>query len=88
MHDVRHLALALLCVIASSLYAAAPATYLDYIESDGSSQYIDLGIEGRCNLEIEAELAFAKMPTDSSFIASRNSNTRFYPLHYYSGFFQ
>jgi hypothetical protein len=88
MHDIRQLVLAVLCAFAPFVYAAAPATYLDYIESDGSSQYIDLGIEGRCNLEIEAELAFAKMPTDSSFIASRNSNTRFYPLHYYGGFFQ
>lgn len=68
--------------------AAAPATYLDYIESNGTSQYIDLGIEGRCNLEVEAVLAYVRLPNDASFIASRNGNTRFYPLHYWDGVFQ
>lgn len=69
------------------LSAAAPATYLEYIESNGS-QYIDLGIEGRCNLEIEAELAYVAIPGDGSFIASRTGGTRFYALHHYEGVFQ
>ena len=61
MHDIRQLVLAVLCAFATASARAAPATYLDYIESNGSSQYIDLGIEGRCNLEVEAELAYVKM---------------------------
>lgn len=65
------------------LSAAAPATYLEYIQSDGT-QYIDLGIVGRCNLEVEAEVAYVEIPSDACFIGSRTGNTRFYALHHYS----
>ncbi|MBR1920513.1 MAG: leucine-rich repeat protein [Kiritimatiellae bacterium] len=72
---------------ALSLFAAAPTKYLEYIESDASkSQYIDLGVEGKCYQEIEAEVAYVAFPNDGGFIGCRNSgDTRFYALHYYGG---
>lgn len=84
-HTFLNSALAALAAMMTPLMlsAAAPATYLEYIESDGSSQYIDLGVVGRCNLEVEAELAYVQMPADACFIGTRNGDTRFYALHYW-----
>ena len=46
---IVHYALCITLALAAlgAAKAAPPATYLNYIESNGTSQYIDLGIEGR-----------------------------------------
>lgn len=75
---------AAVAVVSCASFAAAPATYLEYMESDGT-QYIDLGIVGRCNLEVEAEVAYVEIPSDGCFIGSRTGNTRVYALHHFNG---
>lgn len=57
---------------------------LEYVESDGTN-HIDTGVIGKSGLSCEGRMSFVVVPHDSTFIGSRkdNSDTRFYPLHYY-----
>ncbi len=85
---VLALLVAVLCL--GEAFSATPSEYLEYIESDGQSQYVDLGVEGRCRIEIEAEIEYSALPSDGGFIGSRvdGGNTRLYALHHYMGALQ
>lgn len=66
-------------------YDAIPEGYshLSYIQSSGS-QYIDTGIIGKSNINMEMDMEFVVIPTDACIVGSRTSSVRYYPFHYYS----
>ena len=69
--------------------AGAPAARLSYVESDGASDFVDLGIEARDGTKMVADLEWTVLPDDDVFCGARvatsgaNSETRFYLYNAY-----
>ena len=87
-----------LCAIAlaASLAVAgtvelADVTPVEYIQSsEKDSQFINIGIEGGGDLEIETKLQWITVPSDGCFLAARGptgSDNRYYAICYGSGHF-
>lgn len=64
--------------------AAAPAKRIDYVESDGAADYIDLGVPANDGIEMETVMEWRTAPDDDVFVGARlatsgdNANTRFF----------
>ncbi len=64
--------------------AAAPTKRIDYVESDGKVDYIDLGVPANDGIEMEAVMEWRTAPDDDVFVGARlatsggDSNTRFF----------
>ena len=69
--------------------ANAPSARLSYVESNGTSDYIDLGIIGKDGTKMVADLEWTVLPDDDVFCGARvatsgaNSETRFYLYNAY-----
>lgn len=60
-----------------------PDAFVDYVESTGG-QFVDLEVEGKSGVSMEADMMWVEVPSDGSFVAARNGdNTRFYLYHNY-----
>ena len=60
--------------------AAAPTKRIDYVESDGAADYIDLGVVAKDGLEMDAVMEWLTVPDDDVFVGARptSGNTRFF----------
>ncbi len=64
--------------------AAAPTKRIDYVESDGKVDYIDLGVPANDGIEMETVMEWCTAPDDDVFVGARlatsgdNANTRFF----------
>ena len=68
---------------------ALPQYKIDYIESDGTNVYFDLGITAKDGVEMEAEMEWVTVPGDNTFVGAYdgltgNKHRRFYLLQYSS----
>ena len=57
--------------------AAAPSARLSYVESDGTSDFVDLGIIGKDGIKMVAEISWTVMPDDDVLCGARTGNNRF-----------
>ena len=51
--------------------AAAPMTRIEYVDSDGVSDYVDLDITGKDGLEMDAVMEWLTVPSDGAFVGAR-----------------
>lgn len=60
--------------------AAAPTKRIDYVESDGAADYVNLGVVAKDGLEMDAVMEWLTVPDDDVFVGARPSsgNTRFF----------
>ena len=65
---------------------ARPDTRIEYIESDGTNDYFDVGVMAKDGVEMEAEMEWLTVPSDGAFVSARTDSQRFFPYHYYSGY--
>ena len=72
--------------------ADAPKTRLEYVESDGASDFVNLGVIGKDGVEMDAVMAWVTVPSDGAFVGAKNgsqtnnrgeSGVRFFPYHYW-----
>ena len=63
-----------------------PDTRISYIESDGTNDYIDVGVMAKDGVEMEALMEWLTVPSDGAFVSARTDTLRFFPYHYYSGY--
>ena len=63
-----------------------PDTRIEYIQSDGTNDYIDVGVMAKDGVEMEAEMEWLTVPSDGAFVSARTDALRFFPYHYYSGY--
>ena len=63
-----------------------PDTRIAYIESDGTNDYIDVGVMAKDGVEMEAVMEWLTVPSDGAFVSARTDALRFFPYHYYSGY--
>ena len=63
-----------------------PDKRIEYIESNGKDDYIDVGVMAKDGVEMEAEMEWLTVPTDGAFVSARTDALRFFPYHYYSGY--
>ena len=89
--------------VTNTLRAAAtdrPKTRIEYIESDGYYDYVDLGVTGKDGVEMETTMEWKYVPNDRSFCGARTTpgnphiqvsggsakggTMRFFPYHYWS----
>ena len=74
--------------------AAAPKTRIEYVESDGTNDFVNLGVIGKDGVEMEAVMEWLRIPNDGAFVGARtnkkNNKTdgkagvRFFPYHYWN----
>ena len=65
-------------------FAAAPASYLEYVATDGTA-YIDTGVIGRAGTKVEAGMSWGSISGDIAFLGARNgTDGRYLPVHVYS----
>ncbi len=73
---------------------APPKIRLEYVDSDGSSDYVDLGVIARDGVAMDAVMEWLTVPSDGAFVgARRNDQTnnrgtagvRFFPYHHWNG---
>ena len=59
---------------------AAPKTRIEYVDSDGVSDYVNLDIIGKDGVEMEAVMEWLTKPDDDVFVGARptSGNTRFF----------
>jgi hypothetical protein len=78
--------------VTNSLRAAAarPKTRIDYVDSDASLDYVDLGIIGKDGVEMEAVMEWLRVPNDGAFVGARHNSGsattdahRFFLYHYW-----
>ncbi len=71
-----------------------PNIRLEYVDSDGSADYVDLGVIARDGVEMDAVMEWLTVPSDGAFVgARRNDQTnnrgttgvRFFPYHHWNG---
>ncbi len=61
-----------------------PKTRLEYVESDGAADYIDLGVTAKDGIGMDATMEWLTAPDDDVFVGARlatsgaNANTRFF----------
>ena len=87
--------------VTNTLRAAdRPRTRIEYVDSDGYYDYVDLGVTGKDGVEMETTMEWIYVPNDRSFCGARttpgnphvtvsggsaNGGTmRFFPYHYWS----
>ena len=89
--------------VTNTLRAAAndrPDTRIEYIDSDGYYDYVDLGVIGKDGVEMETTMEWIYVPSDRSFCGARTTpgnphvtvsggsakggTMRFFPYHYWS----
>ena len=60
--------------------AAAPTKRIDYVESDGAADYVNLGVVAKDGLEMDAVMEWLTVPDDDVFVGARptSGNTRFF----------
>ena len=63
-----------------------PDTRIEYIESDGTNDYIDVGVMAKDGVEMETVMEWLTVPSDGAFVSARTDSLRFFPYHYYSGY--
>ena len=63
-----------------------PDKRIEYIESNGKDDYIDVGVMAKDGVEMEAEMEWLTVPSDGAFVSARTDALRFFPYHYYSGY--
>ena len=70
--------------------ASRPKTRIDYVDSDASLDYVDLGIIGKDGVEMEAVMEWLHVPTDGAFVGARHNTSsdatgahRFFLYHYW-----
>ena len=79
------------CVTNSLRIAARPVTRIEYVESDGKYDYVDLGVMANAGLETEVTAEWLTIPNESAFLGARSKlagNTdwsRIFPYSTYSG---
>ena len=57
--------------------AGAPAARLAYVESDGASDYVNLGVIGKDGTKMVADVEWTIMPDDDVLCGARTGNSRF-----------
>lgn len=64
-----------------------PATRLEYVESDGEFDFVNLGVAASDGLEMTATMDWLTVPSDErAFVGARNTTSaRFFPYSTYSG---
>ncbi len=81
--------------VTNSLRAAAtpPETRIEYVDSDGLLDYVDLGLIGKDGVEMDAVMEWLTVPNDGAFVGAKDSaktnnqdspGVRFYPYHYWN----
>lgn len=70
-----------------------PKTRLEYVDSDGVADYIDLGVAAKDGVEMDAVMEWLTVPGDGAFVGARtdlqNNNdngkagVRFFPYHHW-----
>ena len=50
---------------------AAPKMRLEYVDSDGTSDYVNLGVVGKDGVEMDAVMEWLAVPKDGAFVSSR-----------------
>lgn len=73
--------------------AAAPTKRIDYVESDGKVDYIDLGVAAKDGIEMDAVMEWLAVPSDGAFVGARTdlqnnhdngkAGVRFFPYHHW-----
>jgi hypothetical protein len=66
--------------------AAAPKTRIEYVESDGTSDFVNLGVIGKDGVEMDTVMEWVTVPSDGAFVGSRNESpsvVRFFPYHHW-----
>ena len=72
--------------------AAAPKKRIEYVESDGVSDFVNLDIIGKDGVEMEAVMEWLTVPDDGAFVGAKDSyktnnrgaaSIRFYPYHHW-----
>ena len=70
-----------------------PKTRLEYVDSDGKLDFVDLGIIGKDGIEMDAVMEWLTVPNDGAFVGAKDSaqtnnqgspGVRFYPYHYWN----
>ncbi len=74
--------------------AAAPKKRIEYVESDGVSDFVNLDVIGKDGVKMEAVMEWLTVPDDGAFVGARtdkkNNNkdgkagVRFFPYHYWN----
>nr|MCR5752855.1 hypothetical protein [Kiritimatiellia bacterium] len=77
--------------VTNTLRAAVvhPTTRLEYVDSDALLDYVDLELIGKDGVEMEAEMAWLRVPNDGAFVGARHNDSqgnahRFFLYHYWS----
>ena len=67
-----------------------PKTRIDYVDSDASLDYVDLGIIAKDGVEMEAVMEWLRVPNDGAFVGARHNTSsdaagahRFFLYHYW-----
>lgn len=73
--------------------AAAPTKRIDYVDSDGVADYIDLGVAAKDGIEMDAVMEWLAVPSDGAFVGARTdlqnnhdngkAGVRFFPYHHW-----
>lgn len=74
--------------------AVAPKNRIEYVDSDGVSDYVDLGITGKDGIEMDAVMEWLTVPNDGAFVGARTdlqnnhdngkAGVRFFLYHHWS----
>ena len=64
-----------------------PKTRIDYVDSDASLDYVDLGLIAKDGVEMEAVMEWLYVPADGAFVGARHNDAsgahRFFLYHYW-----
>ena len=70
-----------------------PDRRIDYIESNGTNDYIDVGVMAKDGVEMETVMEWVTVPTDGAFVGARTDTltndaekvgVRFFPYHHWN----
>ena len=70
--------------------AVQPATRIEYVDSDGAYDYVDLGVPANAGIEMEATMDWLTIPAERAFVGARHIVTagsdtpRIFPYSTYS----
>ena len=62
--------------------AAAPKTRLEYVDSDGSVDYVNLGVTAKDGVELDAVFEYLAVPSDNTLVGAGAAPSRFFLLQY------
>ena len=67
--------------------AERPKTRIEYVDSDASLDYVDLGLIAKDGVEMEAVMEWLSVPSDGAFVGARHNDAsgahRFFLYHYW-----